>query len=343
MKNISKSSKNNWMTNYACLPILASFLTFSFGSCSTSLVNAAEIKSTRIAQVSSSSKPAQKVRVAVLDFDFSSVSNQSFLSIVEGGSRGVSDQLVNRLVKDGQYSVIERSKLDAILREQNLGASGRVDASTAAQIGRILGVDAVIIGSVTQFDVQRRESGGGFFGIGARVTDTDAYVKLNIRVVSTTTAEILSVAEGNGNASQSDSRVSIGGIGGGSATSNEGRLLTKATEKALDQIVTDLNANASKLAALPRALPTENAVVADASGGRVILNKGTSNGYRSGMKLSIERVTRVVKDPTTQKVIRRVTQQVGIVEITSADSTSSEAKIISGGRFKIGDLAVPVQ
>ncbi len=337
-----KTSKYNWINNYACLPIAASFLVFSFGSFAILPASALDKNSTKIAQINIASLPAQKVRVAVLDFDFSSISNPSVLSIIPGGSRGVSDQLVNRLVKDGQYSVIERSRLDAVLREQNLGASGRVDASTA-QIGRILGVDAVIIGSVTQFDLQRRESGGGFFGIGARVTDTDAYVKLNIRLVSTTTAEILTVSEGNGNASQSDSQVNIFGVGGGSATSNEGRLLTKATEKALDQIATDLNANASKLAALPKAVSSVNSLVAEVLGRGVILNKGKSDGYRPGMRLSIERVTRVVKDPVTKKVIRQVTEKIGIVEIIDADATSSEAKIISGGRFKVGDIAQPIQ
>ncbi|MBW4506459.1 MAG: CsgG/HfaB family protein [Scytonematopsis contorta HA4267-MV1] len=220
-----KTSKYNWINNYGCLPIAASFLVFSLGYFAILPASALDKNVSKIAQINIASLPAQKVRVAVLDFDFSSISNPSVLSIVEGGGRGVSDQLVNRLVRDGQYSVIERSKLDAILREQNLGASGRVDASTAAQIGRILGVDAVIIGSVTQFDLQQRESGGGFFGIGARVTDTDAYVKLNIRLVSTTTAEILAVSEGNGNASQSDSQVNIFGIGGGSATSNQGSVV----------------------------------------------------------------------------------------------------------------------
>jgi curli biogenesis system outer membrane secretion channel CsgG len=77
----------------------------------------------------------------------------------------VSDLLVDRLVKDGTFSVIERSRLDAILAEQNLGLSGRLDANTAAQVGRILGVDAVILGSVTQFDVSVRRSGGGGTGL----------------------------------------------------------------------------------------------------------------------------------------------------------------------------------
>jgi curli biogenesis system outer membrane secretion channel CsgG len=284
-----------------------------------------------------------KPKVAVLDFDYSSVSDPSILSVLPGGSKGVSDILVNKLVEGGSYSVIERSKLDAILQEQNLGASGRVDASTAAQIGRILGVEAVVIGSVTQFDLQQRNSGFNLFGIGVGGDDTDAYVKLNIRVVSTSTAEILMVAEGNGNSSQSDNQVQVFGIGGGSSTSNEGKLLTLATQQAIEQVTKSLNSSSSKMASLPKALPIVNATVADVSGGSVVLNKGQSDGYQKGMRMSIERISKTVKDPQTGTVLRQITQPVGTIEISDVDGKSSVGKIISGAKFKVGDLAKPVQ
>lgn len=61
-----------------------------------------------------------KPRIAVLDFDFSNVSNPAILNSVPGLSKGVSEILVNRLVKDGTYSLIERSQIEAILREPGL-------------------------------------------------------------------------------------------------------------------------------------------------------------------------------------------------------------------------------
>jgi curli biogenesis system outer membrane secretion channel CsgG len=93
-------------------------------------------------QVGQAPQPTARPRVAVLDFDFSSLSNP--YSLPEA-ARGVSDLLLDRLVRDGTFSVIERSRLDAVLAEQNLGRSGLLDANAAAQVGRILGVDAVIL------------------------------------------------------------------------------------------------------------------------------------------------------------------------------------------------------
>ena len=298
-----------------------------------------DLASNQTIQIAQQTK-AGKTRVAVLDFDFSAINNPSYLSYFGGDARGVSDILVNQLVKTGKYSVIERSQIEAILQEQDLGASGRVDASTAAQIGRLLGVQTVIFGSVTQMDLEKKQKGGGIFGAGADVTEVDAYVKLAVRMIDTNTGEILTVAEGEGNASQSDTKVRVFGIGGGSSTSNEGKLLTEATEQAISKVVDSIGSSSGAVAtnsSTPR--PTENALVADIAGDLVILNKGLGSGYRQGMKLSIERVSKEIKDPETGEVIRRLTTQVGVIELTDVDGKSSVGKIVSGSNFQVGDVA----
>jgi curli biogenesis system outer membrane secretion channel CsgG len=81
--------------------------------------------------------------------------------------KGISDMLVEKLVNGGQYSVIERSALDKILKEQNFSNSDRADANSAAKIGAVLGVDAIIIGpSRSLADDQHTNVGGGGYGLG---------------------------------------------------------------------------------------------------------------------------------------------------------------------------------
>ncbi|MBW4665725.1 MAG: CsgG/HfaB family protein [Chroococcus sp. CMT-3BRIN-NPC107] len=171
-----------------------------------------------------------------------------------GPAKGVSDLLTNALVKDGTYIVLERSKVEQILKEQNFGASGRVDASTAAQIGKILGADAVIIGTITQFNVEQSRSGGsigGFLGIGGSTEKNKAIVQVNSRLVSTTTGEILAVAEGEGKADKSGGGISLRGLSGSTSTNNIDTLLSTAAESAIVKMSSELiNANA-KLATLP--------------------------------------------------------------------------------------------
>ena len=173
--------------------------------------------------LSAQNAPIAKRRVAVLDFDYSTV--QGDVAAVMGTNqdigKGIADMIVTQLVKNGTYSVIERKKMDQIMAEQNFQQSGRTDPSTAVQLAKILGVDAVIMGSITQFgrdDHNVGVSAGGLkvggFGLGSVGTKSaKAVVAIDARIVSTTTAEILDVAKGKGESSRSG--LSLGAARGG--------------------------------------------------------------------------------------------------------------------------------
>ena len=90
----------------------------------------------------------RKKRVAIFDFDYATVHRDIYAlfgSDVDVG-KGISDLLVKNLVTDGSYSVIERKAMDKIMAEQNFSNSDRADPSSAAKIGKLLGVNAIIIG-----------------------------------------------------------------------------------------------------------------------------------------------------------------------------------------------------
>lgn len=185
----------------------------------------------------------QRLRVAILDFDFATTGlTGGAYSFAAGGGpgRGVSDLLTNRMVQNGTFSIIERSQIEAVLEEQNLGAAGRIDASTAAEIGRILGVDAVVVGSVTRFNVEERQSGFSVFGIGNSRRRYLAQVEVNARMIDTRTAEILAVAEGSGEAEDQGNSISFGVGSSGSDASSTDRLLSDAAEQAVDALVVRL-------------------------------------------------------------------------------------------------------
>lgn len=127
------------------------------------------------------------------------------------------------------------------------------------------------------------------------------FLQVNSRLVSTTTGEILAVAQGEGKADKSGGGISIFGIGGNTSTNNVDSLLSNAAQLAVVQMSGEIvNAN-NKLAALPSALPTISAIVADITGNLITINKGSESGFRSGMNLSIERVVKEVKDPKLVK------------------------------------------
>src|SRR4030042_7210653 len=111
-----------------------------------------------------------KVRIAVMDFE----NNSTWAWWGDNLGKAAADELVTQLVKSGQFSFIERDKLQAVLDEQALGASGAVQGSTAAKIGKILGIHLILTGSITKFSIKTMS--GGFGGIGASYSKAESTV-----------------------------------------------------------------------------------------------------------------------------------------------------------------------
>src|SRR5580658_3734190 len=82
-----------------------------------------------------------KKRVAVLDFNYATVMNsvQAVFGTNQDIGKGITDLLINKLVNDGAYRVIDRQAMAKILAEQNFSNSNRADPNSAAQIGKLLG------------------------------------------------------------------------------------------------------------------------------------------------------------------------------------------------------------
>ena len=297
----------------------------------------------------------QKKRVAVLDFDYATV--HSGIAAIFGTNvdvgKGICDLLVQRLVEGGTYSVIERKAISQILTEQNFSNSDRADANSAAKIGRILGVDAIIIGSITQFgrDDKTTSVGGGAFGgitrryglggVGKR--DAKAQVAVTARMVSTDTAEILGVASGKGESSRSgatllgaggSSGAGAGGVYDMTSSNFANTILGEAVGQAVQSLASQLQQNATRL---PTKVVAIDGLVADASGGTLILNVGSRAGVKVGDRLMVRRPVREIKDPATGRVIRRVEDTVGEVVISEVDEASAVGKFSGATPAKVGD------
>ncbi len=318
----------------------------------TPLVAFAITLATPPAQAQAPAAAPAKHRVAVMNFDYGTV--QSSVSAIFGTDqdigKGISAMLIEKLVKDGQYSVIERAALDKLLAEQNFSNSDRANPTSAAKIGQLLGVDTIIIGSITQFgrdDKHTNIGGGGFgskYGLGGIGTkNSKAVVAVSARMVNVNTGEIISAVTGNGESSRGGTSLigAGGGYGGGGGgaldmgSSNFGNtILGEATHKAVDDMGAQLDASASKV---PTVKLEVSGLVADVSGNTLILNVGKKAGLHVGDILDISRPVRVVKDPATGKVIKSITDKVGSATVTEVDDDSATATFTGAAPAKVGD------
>jgi curli biogenesis system outer membrane secretion channel CsgG len=307
-----------------------------------------------LASIASAQTPT-KTRVAVMNFDYGTVMSGTsavFGTNVDVG-KGIADMLVDRLVKDGSYSVIERKELDKVLGEQNFSNSNRADPSSAAKIGKVLGVSAIIIGSITQFgrDDKSTNVGAGAvggltrgFGIGGfSKRESKAVVEISARMISTDTAEILAVASGKGESTRGGTSLlgaggSSGGAGGAGmdmSSSNFGAtILGEATNKAVTEMAQGLAQSAGKI---PTVVIAVDGLVADVNGASLVLNVGSRSGIHVGDKLQVTRVGREIKDPATGKVLRRTESPMGTITISEVDDGSAVGNYEGTAGVKVGD------
>ncbi len=196
-----------------------------------------------------------KARVAVSEFEDKMSSAGQYRA--EYG-RGMADMLSDSLFHSGRYIVLERQKLQAVMAEQNLGASGRVKKETAAQVGELEGAELLVTAAITGFDPG--SSGGNVSGsplssvlkgsAGNLISQLSggvntARIAADIRLIDTNTGRV--VASTNVNATATSYTGMIGssmgsGLGAYSNTPME-TAIREMIQRAVDFVVTQTPAN----------------------------------------------------------------------------------------------------
>lgn len=125
--------------------------------------------------------------------------------------------LANELQATGDLQVVERRNLNEVLSEQELAELGIVRRGpTAAQRGAMTGARYIVLGTVTAYDsgVEGKSSGSSFgllgFGTRSQQQETRDYVAIDIRVVDSTTGEVVGARTVEGRATNTAQSQSSG-------------------------------------------------------------------------------------------------------------------------------------
>jgi curli biogenesis system outer membrane secretion channel CsgG len=137
---------------------------------------------------------------------------------------GLREMLVTALINSNRFSVLERQVLNAVMQEQELSASGAAQSTGSPQRGMIKTADLIITAAVTEFEP--RASGGqvgigGGGGIGSGILGgllgaalNKAHMALDLRIVDTSTSEVLAATRVQGQASDVAGGFMMGFMGG---------------------------------------------------------------------------------------------------------------------------------
>jgi len=270
-------------------------------------------------------KPAgPKKRVGIFAFKNKSRYGQDKLT------QAAVDILYSELEKSGLFELYERADLAELQKEYDLIESGNVNPVSAAERGKLVGVQAVIIGSITQFGIKEE---GKDYGVYQKKVEI-AEATVDVRVVDTTTGKIITADSGTGRAEQTTETT----LGFGSRASFDETLADKALRAAMDQFINGLIRRLEET-------PWEGRVAdTDLQDGRQILyvNAGRKSSMPMAATLTVYRISGKITDPETGAFLGYKTQRLGtaqVFEFTGEDLSLARAEP-GLAAVKKGDLVV---
>jgi curli biogenesis system outer membrane secretion channel CsgG len=257
-----------------------------------------------------------KKRIAVLDFEG--------LEKLEGKAElRLTDLLVTALVATGRFDVVERSRIEQVLLEQDLGLAGIVDETTAAQVGLLLGAEYVILGTVSSATQQNIDKFGYILSV--------IEVGVDIRAVDAITGRILLSRNAMG---REESKIVV---------------TSEGTVVAIDYGATYANAARSAIDIAANKISTlfpllGYVVMADDL--NVITDIGEERGVSVGDMFIVFRSTTEILHPVTGNHVGWNKDVIASIRIHTTEKTLSTGKILSrkGESYKVvpGDLVISV-
>ena len=251
-------------------------------------------------------------------------------------SNALSDQLTDALIQTEAFVVLERQVLQDALAEQEFASGDRVSTSQSARIGKLTGAQVLVMGTVTDFDLQEGGSRGGIKFGGVRIggNKQTAHVGLIVRLVDATTGEVLESQRISGEAESRGASIGldIGGIefDGSDFKSTP---MGEASQEALDEAVEFIAREA-------RQVPFRARVV-EVDGENIVISAGGRNNIQQGARFTVMSVGRELTDPFTGELLGYDQSPIGSISVNRVFARFAYADALKlSGEAKIGDFVV---
>ncbi len=241
---------------------------------------------------------------------------------------GFSTIMTDVLNETGRFIVLGDSEMrGAALTEQDFAASGRTAGGRMTpQTGRMTPAQLLVRGSITH--VQETAGGRGGFnfrGISIGGSRASAEVNITVYLVDTVTGQVKASKNVTGQSGKRGVGVGYYGSRLGGLTGNLSGFtddnVGQAVENAVSEAVTFLIAQLDDI-------PWEAAVVM-VRDGQVIMNRGTRDGIREGMKFRVGQ-TEALIDPDTGELLDSFMNTVAELEVSQVRDRVAYCRILSG-------------
>ena len=243
------------------------------------------------------------VTIAILEFG----SAEGSRNVSHSTKEDITNRLNEQLVRSNLYTVVERRKIDKIIKEQSLGLTGLISEKTAVKAGNLLGANFLLYGEIGSVIVIRHEK---LVKLKIQGRSFNPYyytasVTVSARVIDTESGRITS------------------------ATAHRFSGKGESEERAV------YNALSGASGPIFRNLFKARLLVVKKMGSHVIVNRGKNYALREGMTFRTYRIEEEVFDPYTKKSIGTLRKESGIIMIEEVFENWAKAKVVKGRLFGV--------
>jgi curli biogenesis system outer membrane secretion channel CsgG len=226
--------------------------------------------------------------------------------------------LISALGAVGKFNIVARSDLAKLMREQDIGASGIIDITTAAASGKVKGLENMVVVTVDSFNEQNQVRD---FSSGRSARSRLFQLSAQAKIFATDTGELIDAP--NFQIEQREVRDQV----------RDEKLDSEATDQMMPLLAREM---AEKVArkVVETLYPAK---IIDIEGKVVTINRGLAMGVTAGEVWTAYGPTKTITDDSGE-VIKRKGLLLGRVRITSVESNYSQGEIIEGTGIVVGSV-----
>src|ERR1700686_965072 len=300
------------------------------------------------AQTTTTSKPAE--RSGQSRESGTSRGSKKFVMVPDFDARGIyrwwqgnwdigslfANSIMGPLSRTQSFEVVERARTREVIAEQVTSESERFSQPAITKAGRLFGADYILFGDLLDFS---RKKGGN-----PLVKEVQVSIRLSARLVSVATGKVYRSTEISYLSPKSKEYLLLGSDKEPNPNDPEflqslfGKAITEAAAQTVSQLTGEGVGTSSTSVPPPagtgKAVPertakvTENGLIAEVTGNKVVINLGSSNGVKIGALFAVVHVIKEVRDPQDpSKIIMRKTEELARIKITSVEGAASEGTL----------------
>lgn len=260
-------------------------------------------------------KVTPRKQIAVRDFEDKSGGARWW----QNAGTGMADMLTTALGKTDKFMVLERGKLEGVTSEQALASSAATAKGANAQMGKLVVAGLLVYGAITECGVQERTY--------AMVKRQTVKIAADVRLVDTTTGEVVKTFNADGNDTATGVNTAVGHFG---ASGYDETIMGKAVRECIDKIV-------DQISQASEAVPWSGKI-SQVSGDKVYVNSGANDGQAVGTEYDVYKIGNEITDPDSGASLGYETSKIGRVKIARVDQKFSVASVVNGTGFERGCL-----